>query len=74
MSYFEYLPHEYSYACYLAYIYDFSPYDSMILNNFYQVGIFLAISYFCKVTLAKESHLTICYYNRIMSVIANEAT
>ena len=32
MSFFEYLPHEYSYACYLAYIYDFSPYDSMILN------------------------------------------
>jgi hypothetical protein len=32
MSFFEYLPHEYSYACYLAYIYDFSPYDSMIFN------------------------------------------
>jgi hypothetical protein len=32
MSSFEYLPHEYSYACYLAYIYDFSPYDSMISN------------------------------------------
>jgi hypothetical protein len=30
MSFFEYLPHEYSYACYLAYIYDLHPYDSTI--------------------------------------------
>jgi len=33
MSFYEYLLHEYSFACYLAYIYDFSPYDSVILNN-----------------------------------------
>jgi hypothetical protein len=32
MSFFEYLPHEYSYALYLAYEYDLHPYDSMILN------------------------------------------
>jgi hypothetical protein len=32
MSFFEYLPHEYSFACSLAYIYDLSPYDSMIFN------------------------------------------
>ncbi|RHN78731.1 hypothetical protein MtrunA17_Chr1g0169151 [Medicago truncatula] len=32
MRFYEYLPHEYSFACYLAYIYDLSPYDSMILN------------------------------------------
>jgi len=35
MSFYEYLPHEYSYACYLAYIYDLSPYDSMIHNKFF---------------------------------------
>jgi len=33
MDIYEYLPHEYSYAYSLAYIYDFSSYDSMIFNK-----------------------------------------
>jgi hypothetical protein len=32
MNFYEYLPHEYSYALYLAYEFDLHPYDSMILN------------------------------------------
>jgi hypothetical protein len=32
MSFFEYLPHEYSLACSLAYIYDLHPYDYTIFN------------------------------------------
>ncbi|PNX82056.1 pentatricopeptide repeat-containing protein [Trifolium pratense] len=32
MNFYEYLPHEYSYALYLAYEYDLHPYDSMIIN------------------------------------------
>jgi len=32
MNFYEYSSHEYSYGLYLAYIYDLSPYDSMILN------------------------------------------
>ncbi|KAK2427111.1 hypothetical protein QL285_025712 [Trifolium repens] len=32
MNFFEYLPHEYSYALYLAYEFDLHPYDSMISN------------------------------------------
>jgi len=35
MSFYEYLPHEYSYACFLAYIYDLHHYDSTI---FYMVS------------------------------------
>jgi len=30
MSFYEYLPHEYSYACFLADHYDLYPWDSMI--------------------------------------------
>ncbi|KAK2400011.1 hypothetical protein QL285_049751 [Trifolium repens] len=32
MNFYEYLPHEYSYAFYLAYEFDLHPYDSMISN------------------------------------------
>ncbi|KAK2384322.1 hypothetical protein QL285_071680 [Trifolium repens] len=32
MNFYEYLPHEYSYALYLAYEFDLHPYDSMISN------------------------------------------
>ncbi|KAK2354538.1 hypothetical protein QL285_092040 [Trifolium repens] len=32
MNFYEYLPHEYFYALYLAYEFDLHPYDSMILN------------------------------------------
>ncbi|KAK2397801.1 hypothetical protein QL285_059341 [Trifolium repens] len=32
MNFYEYLPHEYSYALYLAYEFDLHPYDSMIFN------------------------------------------
>ncbi|KAK2396096.1 hypothetical protein QL285_057768 [Trifolium repens] len=32
MNSYEYFPHKYSYALYLAYIYDLYPYDSMISN------------------------------------------
>jgi len=33
MDLYVYLPHKYSYAYSLAYIYDLSPYNSMVFNN-----------------------------------------
>ena len=35
MNYYEYSYLEYTYALYLAYIYDPSPFDSKTLNKFY---------------------------------------
>ncbi|KAK2367415.1 miraculin [Trifolium repens] len=35
MNFYQYLPHEYSYALYLAYEFDLHPYDSIILNKKY---------------------------------------
>lgn len=33
MNLYEYLPHKYSYTCYLAYIYNLCPYDSTIFYD-----------------------------------------
>jgi hypothetical protein len=47
MNFYEYFPHEYSYALYLAYEFDLNPYDSMISNNTYQDAT-ISNSYFKK--------------------------
>ena len=45
MSFYEYLPHENSYTCFLADHYDLLPYDSMIhINNYIQIHMHLNLS------------------------------